>query len=116
MVSFACPSAACPRGGSAVFALLYVGELSSKHGRMRFRWGYLEVLGGTLALVGSWTILPSCSVFSFHYGGILECVSSATVYGTEVDTGLAIAVAGVVLFVIGEVGRHSKHAPTPPVT
>ncbi len=45
-----------------------------------------------------------------------ECVSSTTVFGTEGDTGFVIAVAGAVLFVIGEVGRHSKPAPNPPVT
>jgi len=41
---------------------------------------------------------------------------ASTVYGTEGDTGFVIAVAGAVLFVIGEVGRHSKPAPNPPVT
>src|SRR5205807_406786 len=94
---------------------LYVDELSSKHGRMRFRWGHLEVLGGILAIFGTLVILPGCS-FSYYYYSILQCVSSATVFGTEGDTGFVIAVAGAVLFVIGEVGRHSRHAPNPPVT
>jgi len=82
---------------------------------MRFRWGYLEVLGGILAIFGTFVILPGCS-FSYYYYSILQCVGSATVYGTEGDTGFVIAVAGAVLFVIGEVGRHSKLAPNPPVT
>lgn len=80
---------------------------------MRFRWGHLEVLGGILALVGSWEILPSCS-FSYYYS-ILQCVGSATVYGTEGEIGFMIAVGGVLLFVVGEIGRHSKPAPNPPV-
>ena len=81
---------------------------------MRFRWGHLEVLGGILAIFGTLVILPGCS-FSYYYS-ILQCVGPATVYGTEGDTGFVIAVAGAVLFVIGEVGRHSKPAPNPPVT
>ena len=82
---------------------------------MRFRWGHLEVLGGILAIFGTLVILPGCS-FSYYYYSILQCVSSATVFGTEGDTGFVIAVAGAVLFVIGEVGRHRKPAPNPPVT
>jgi hypothetical protein len=65
-------------------------------------------------MFGTLVILPGCS-FSYYYS-ILQCVSSATVFGTEGDTGFVIAVAGAVLFVIGEVGRHSRPAPNPPVT
>jgi len=65
-------------------------------------------------MFGTLVILPGCS-FSYYYS-ILQCVGPATVYGPEGDTGFVIAVAGAVLFVIGEVGRHSKPAPTPPVT
>ena len=83
---------------------------------MRFRWGHLEVLGGILATFGTAAILPTCSLSNYNYYSILQCVSSTTVYGTEGDTGFVIAVAGAVLFVIGEVGRHSKPAPNPPVT
>jgi len=81
---------------------------------MRFRWGHLEILGGILAIFGTFLILPGCS-FSYYYS-ILQCVGPATVYDTEGDTGFVIAVAGAVLFVIGEVGRHSKPSPNPPVT
>ena len=73
---------------------------------MRFRWGYLEVLGGIVAISGTAVILPSCSLSNNWYFYVFQCVNATTVFGREGDIGLLIALGGAALFVVGEVGRR----------
>lgn len=76
---------------------------------MHLHWGYLEVLGGIIAILGTFAILPSCSFSNnFYYYYVFQCVNATTVYGREGDIGLLIAISGSVLFIVAEVGRRTN--------
>jgi len=76
---------------------------------MRFRWKYLEALGGILTFFGTLAILRGCPYFIlFAYG---PCDLSSF----QGQTGLVVATAGAVLILVGEVARRKKSAPKPPL-
>lgn len=58
---------------------------------------------------------PGCSYFSYYYS-ILQCFSGTTMYSLQANIGFVIAIAGAVLFVVGEVGRRTRSASNPPIT
>jgi len=84
-------------------------ERAAGPAKMRFRWKYLEALGGILTFFGTLAILPGCPYFIlFAYG---PCVLSSS----EAHTGLVVATTGAVLILVGEVACRKKPTPKPPL-
>ena len=77
--------------------------------KMRFRWKYLETLGGILTFFGTLAILPGCPYFILFAYGPCDLSSS------QGQTGLVVATAGAVLILVGEVARRRKSTPKPPL-
>jgi len=77
--------------------------------KMRFRWKYLEALGGILTFFGTLAILPGCPYFILFAYGPCDLSSS------EGQTGLVVATTGAVLILVGEAARRKKPNAKPPL-
>jgi len=75
---------------------------------MRFRWKYLELLGGILIVFGMLAVLPGCPYFGLFPPIIYGRCDMSSLAG---ETGFVTAVAGTVLFISGEIGRRLKSPP-----
>ena len=67
---------------------------------MRLGWGYLEILGGIVTMLGALAIVQGCP---FAYG---PCTFSTTVG----ETGFVTAIAGSILTTIAEFKRRKSSA------
>ena len=63
---------------------------------MRFRWKYLELLGGILIVFGMLAVLPGCPYFGLFPPIIYGRCDLSSLAG---ETGFGTAVAGTVLFI-----------------
>jgi hypothetical protein len=75
--------------------------------KVRFRWKYIELLGGIITLFATLAILPGCPYFLLFAYGPCDLSSFAG------QAGFVVAVSGALLIIAGEVGRRKKPAPNP---
>ena len=75
---------------------------------MRFHRKHLEVLGGILIFSGMLAVLPGCPYFGLFPPIIYGRCDMSSLAG---ETGFVTAVAGTVLFILGEIGRGLKSPP-----
>ena len=75
---------------------------------MRLGWGHVEILGGFVALLGMLLMLPGCPYFLlFAYG-------PCTISTIEVESGIAVNLAGAIMIVVGEFERRKNSSPEHP--